>query len=207
VTKNRRRAGARRRFFLFATESIGVIYDAAVTAPRRRAAHSLPSIVGMSLALIVVACGPSSASLPPPATATAPSLTPVPGGPASPVIGASVGPPSTSNVEGFGEIWDGLPPSWPKFPGQSQSEIGSDASEVLVVKGDPAALAIQLRRTLEQRGSWGVDIGSALEDGTVMLEAIGAPEGCKVRARFTPNTPGSDEGTLQVYYGAKCPWT
>lgn len=182
-----------------------LIYDAAVTAPRRRAAHPLRPIVGMLLALIVGACSPASAS--PSATVTAPSLTAVPGGPASPVIGASVGPPTTSNVEGFGEIWDALPASWPAFPGQSASEIGSDASQALVVKGDPAALAIQLRRTLEQRGGWTVDIASALEDGTVVLEAIGPAEGCRVRARFTPNTPGSDLGTLQVYYGAKCPWT
>ena len=186
---------------------MSLIYDAAVTAPRRRAAHPLQPILGTLLALIVVACSPASASPPPPATATAPSLTPVPGGPASPVIGATVGPPTTSNVEGFGEIWDALPASWPKFPGQSQSEIGSDASEMFVVKGDPAALAIQLRRTLEQRGGWTVDIGSALEDGTVVLEAIGAPEGCRVRARFSPNSPGDDLGTLLVYYGASCPWT
>ena len=130
----------------------------------------------------------------------------MPGGPASPVIGASVGPPTTSNVEGFGEIWDGLPASWPQFPGQSQSEIGSDASEALVVKGDPASLAIVLRRTLEQRGGWTVDIGSALEDGTVVLEAIGPQQGCRVRVRFSPDSPDADVGTLQVYYGAKCPW-
>jgi hypothetical protein len=175
-----------------------------VTAPQRRAAFPAHPFLGSLLALILVACGPSSASTPPSAE---PSLTAVPGGPASPVIGASVGPPTTSNVEGFGEIWDALPASWPAFPGQSASEIGSDASQALVVKGDPAALAIQLRRTLEQRGGWTVDIASALEDGTVVLEAIGPAEGCRVRAKFTPNTPGSDLGTLQVYYGARCPWT
>ena len=155
----------------------------------------------------VAACGsspaPTSRSSPLPA-ATA-DLTPVPN-PAGPAASAAPTLPATTIVEGFGAIWDALPASWPVLPGQSQSEVGSDGSERLVVKGDSRALARQLAGALEERG-WTVDIGSPLEDGTVVLDAVGPTEGCRVEARFSPPSPGDDIGTLLVYYGARCPFT
>ena len=33
---------------------------------------------------------------------------------------------------------------------------------------------------------WTVDVGSPLEDGSVVLEAQGPPDGCRAEVRFTP---------------------
>ena len=55
----------------------------------------------------------------------APSLTPVPGGPADPAVRATVGPPTTTDINEFGTIFDALPPSFPKLPGQEPAETGA----------------------------------------------------------------------------------
>ncbi|HET7031398.1 MAG TPA: hypothetical protein VFI34_12870 [Candidatus Limnocylindrales bacterium] len=156
------------------------------------------------LGLLVVACTavvprtPSASTI---RTAVAPRLTPVPGAP-SPISAAGL-PSQTTTA--FGPVWDALPSSWPGLPGQSASEIGSDASATLVVKGKPLALAGELRTALRARG-WMVDVGSPLEDGSVVLDATRDPAGCLAEARFQPNQPGSNDGTLLVYYGASCPF-
>ncbi len=113
--------------------------------------------------------------------------------------------PATTETA-FGRVWDALPPSWPTFPGQSESEVGSDASAHLVLHGKPEDLARFLRDELVARG-WKVDVGSTLEDGTVVVDATGAASGCKAEAQFTPNSPGSDAGGALIYYGAACPFT
>jgi hypothetical protein len=169
-----------------------------VTALRRRVAPLL------LVAVAVAGCGstvtpsaaPSASAGPSPAE---PSLTPIPGG--KPTPAATL--PTTTQTE-FGEIWDALPPSWPTLPGQSESEVGSDASERLVVKGTPRDLAGQLRTALEAAG-WHVDVGLPLEDGSVVVDATHAPNGCQVHAQFF-GSAATDPDTLLVYYGAKCPF-
>jgi hypothetical protein len=174
-------------------------YDGQVTSPRR----SGPLV--LALLLVLAGCGSSIPPSPAPSRqpAPTPSLTPVPGG-----AGATPTPTAvpTSQAEGFGTIWDALPRSWPRLPGQSQSEVGTDASEGLVVKGDTAALARRLRDALEQQG-WTVDVGTPLEDGSIVLEATGAAAGCKAEARFSAPEPGDDIVSLLVYYGASCPFS
>lgn len=76
---------------------------------------------------------------------------------------------------------------------------------MLVVKGDPESLARELQAALTKLG-WTVDVGSPLEDGSVVLDATHEPLGCRVEARFSPVGPGSADGTLRVYYGAGCPF-
>ena len=51
---------------------------------------------------------------------------------------------------------------------------------------------------------WTVDAGSPLEDGTVVLEATGAPAGCKAEIRFTPV---SGSLIMEVLFGASCPFS
>jgi len=190
-------------------------YDAAVTKPRRLAATAFLSSLVVTLACLAVACSAtpptpapsiarSAAPRSPAATLTPsrrPSLSPVPGAP-SPTPAPTR--PGTTKTE-FGVIWDALPPSWPRLPGQSQSEVGSDASEMLVVKGKPVALARLLEMALEAKG-WSVDVGSPLEDGSVVLDATGPTKGCKAHVVIGENSPGSNDGTALVYYGAGCPF-
>ena len=175
-------------------------YDDPVTALRRRVASVL------LVAVAVAGCGstvkpsasPSASARP---SAAEPSLTPVPGG--NPTPEATL--PTTTETD-FGPVWDALPATWPRFPGQSQSEVGTDASDRLIVHGRPIELAGQLDAALTKLG-WTVDVGSPLEDGSVVLDASGAPVGCKAEARFAPNPPDGDPVIIDVYYGAKCPFS
>jgi hypothetical protein len=185
-------------------------YDDPVTALRRRAADPLVPILAIALAVALVACGPDAA-IGPTATpkagsssAAAPSLTAVPGGHASPVVGATVGPPTTTTVVGFGKIDDSLPASFPKLAGQEPADTGAGAtSGMFVVNGTPAVLSTALKTALGAQG-WSVDVGSPLEDWTVVLEATHAPAGCKTEVRFTPV---SGTVMMSVLYGASCPFS
>jgi hypothetical protein len=51
---------------------------------------------------------------------------------------------------------------------------------------------------------WTTDVGSALEDGTVVLDAGGTREGCAAEVRFTPT---SGTVVMSVLYGADCPFS
>jgi hypothetical protein len=184
-------------------------YDGSVTALRRRAANPLLPIHLIVLALVVAACGPGAATTKPASgvggsTAAAPSLTAVPGGHASPVVGATVGPPTTTSVEGFGTIDDSLPASFPELAGQEPVDPGAGAtSGAFVVNGSPAAASAALKSALAGQG-WSADVGSPLEDGTIVLEATHAPAGCKTEVRFTP---ASGSVMMSVLYAASCPFS
>jgi hypothetical protein len=181
-------------------------YDDPVIDPRRRAAVPLLSILAIGLAFMVVACGPGVA-VPGPsasrnASAPAPRLTAVPGGPASPVVGATVGPPTTTDTE-FGTIDDALPPSFPRLPGQEPAETSSGPTSGSFVANTTVAAATAVIRTGLTAQGWTVDVGSPLEDGSVVLEARGTKAGCKAEVRFTPL---SGTVTMSVLYGASCPF-
>lgn len=187
-------------------------YDEPVTAPRRWTARSLLPILAIALALLGAACNPSASSSPSrsattpstaPSTASGPSLTAVPGGPSSPVVGASVGLPTTTETD-FGRIWDALPPSFPTLPGQQPADPGAgptSGSFVVNMTADDAARAMAAALT---NLGWTADVSSALEDGTVVLKAGGAREGCATEVRFTPM---SGTVLMSVLYGAECPFS
>ena len=182
-----------------------------MTALRRWAADPLVPILLITLAVLAVGCGPSAtatASPHPSATGStaarpaSPSLTPVPGGPASPIVGASVGPPTTTDTE-FGTIFDALPSTFPRLPGQEPAETGAGpTSGSFAVNMTAAAASKAIQAALVAQG-WSVDVGSPLEDGTIVLEATGATAGCKSEVRFTPV---SGTVIMSVLYGASCPF-
>jgi hypothetical protein len=180
-----------------------------VTALHRRAADPLVPILAIVLAIVVGGCGSGGPTTNPSASpvgsaAAEPGLTAVPGGQASAVAGASVGPPTTTSVAGFGKIDDALPPSFPKLAGQEPADPGAGAtSGSFVVNGTVAALSKTLKTALVGLG-WTVDVGSPLEDGTIVLEASHAPAGCKTEVRFTP---ASGTVMMSVLYGAACPFS
>jgi hypothetical protein len=164
-------------------------------------------VAPLLLAVIVVACGstttPSSPSRAP--GASRPALTPVPGAP-SPTPPATLPPTSVPESDpALGPIWNALPPSWPTLPGQSQSEVGSDASDQLLANGEPTSLARTLSNALTKLG-WTVDVGSPLEDGSIVLDASHPPDGCRTHVRFESNGGTGDPVRLLVYYGAACPF-
>lgn len=193
----------------FPTVDRGGDYHARVTAPRRPAARLVVALT--TLVLVVIACSPGTGPSGPPTAATSgpsaatsePSLTPVPGGPGGPARSAvaSHAPRPDTSVDGFGEIADHVPDTFPRLPDETESEIGTPASGAYVSNADPAAASRQIAAAL-QAGGWSVDVGSPLEDGSVVLDATRPPAGCRTEVRFTP---ASGSIFITVLYGATCP--
>ena len=182
-------------------------YDASVTDARRRAAHALVrilAIVGV-LTVVTVACSPAVVVPTPRSTTgtlpTEPTLTPVPAPGAHAQSPASSISQTDTNTA-IGRIWDGLPPSFPKLPGQIESEIGSTTRGLFDANISATVARQAIENALKAQG-WSVDIGSPLEDGTIVLEAVGPSPGCKAEVRFTPH---SGTVTMAVLYGAACPF-
>lgn len=184
-------------------------YHAPVTVLRRPAARLV--VVFATLVLLVIACSPrtgparpTAAGTPGPgASTTEPSLTPVPGGPGGPARSAvaSHAPRPDTSVEGFGDIADEVPASFPRLPDETESDVGTPASGTYVSNVEVAAASRLIAAGLQAQG-WSVDVGSPLEDGSVVLDATRPPAGCRTEVRFTP-TSGSI--FITVLYGASCP--
>jgi hypothetical protein len=169
-----------------------------VTALRRRVAPLL------LVAAAVAGCGSSvrpaaSPSASPRSSVAEPSLTPVPGG--KPTPAATL--PTTTETE-FGRIWDGIPDSFPRLQGAAPADQPGPASAIyaVVVRDLETAIADNEQKLVNQ--GWTVDVGSPLEDGTVVFEATRAPKGCKLEERFTPM---SGSLIITVLYGAACPFS
>ena len=179
-----------------------------MTRLRRWAATPLIPILAIALALLAVSCGPaapspvSATSSPPPA----PSLTPVPGG--SPAVSASpvtVTVTKTYTNTEVGRIWDALPSSFPRIPGATPIEPGDGPTSGTFAVGTTVDDAVATIRVGLTNLGYNVDVGSPLEDGSVVLDAGGGeqPE-CRIEVRFTPL---SGTTTMAVLYGAACPFS
>lgn len=175
-----------------------------MTALRRRAAHPLIRILALAFAVVAAGCG-SAVPTPKPAGSAAgpaPSLTAVPGGPRSPAVVASVSPPTTTDTA-FGRIFDSLPPSFPKLIGQEPADTGTGPTSGSFATNLSVADARRIIEVALVAQGWAVQVGSPLEDGTVVLEASRAEAGCKTEVRFTPT---SGTVIMSVLYGATCPF-
>jgi hypothetical protein len=191
------RPAGRLRALLFLA-SVGLLAACGATAPTSASPAS-----GTAFAPTP---GPSIGSAGPDATATTlshPPLTPVPGAP-SVTPGTRPTPVPTTMVSGFGPILDTVPPSFPRLAGQEPADPGTGpTSGTYVVTMSADAASDAMRTGLEGRG-WSVDVGSPLEDGTVVLDATGATTGCRAEVRFTPQGATL---VVAVLYGAGCPTT
>jgi hypothetical protein len=174
-----------------------------VIAPRRPAAGIVVPIVTIALAVLAAGCTPTTSTQAPAGSAgRSPSPVIVPGGPASPVVGATIGPPTTTETE-FGTIFDSLPPSFPKLLGQEPAETGAGPTSGSFAANMSVNDARKIVEVSLVAQGWTVAVGSPLEDGTVVLEAKGAA-GCKTEVRFTPR---SGTVMMSVLYGAACPFS
>jgi hypothetical protein len=180
-----------------------------VTELRRWAAVPpivIPAIVLALLAIILLAaCGPTTQSpaSAPPSTTVDPSLTPVPGGS---VVGSAspVAVTQTNTQTDVGRIWDSLPPSFPRIPGAVPIEVGSDPTSGTFAVGASVDAAVGTIRAGLTGLGYNVDVGTPLEDGSVVLDAGGGEEPeCRIEVRFTPR---SGTTTMAVLYGAACPF-
>jgi hypothetical protein len=178
-----------------------------VTALRRWPAHLPVPILAIGLVLGAAACGPTGPT--PRSTANAapsvaPSLTPVPGG-STGARSPSGSVSQTDTQTEVGRIWDALPKSFPRIAGAVPIETGSGpTSGTFAVGTDLASALATIRAGLTGLG-YNVDVGSPLEDGTVVLDAGGGDEPeCRIEVRFTPL---SGTITMAVLYGAACPFS
>jgi hypothetical protein len=178
-----------------------------VTALRRWPAHLPVPILAIALVLAAATCGPAGPT--PRSTAiaapsVAPSLTPVPGG----STGASSPSASVSQTDTqteVGRIWDALPKSFPRIAGAVPIETGSGPTTGTFAVGTDLASAVATIRAGLTGLGYNVDVGSPLEDGTVVLDAGGGGEPeCRIEVRFTPL---SGTITMAVLYGAACPFS
>jgi len=189
-----------------------------VTLPHRRAA-AVPSpsghrgrlapatAIALLIASLASACGgpvaPPSASATRPASA-APSLTPVPGPTARVTAVPSIG--QTDSGTAIGRIWDEVPASFPGLSGSSALETGSSSptSGIFAVRESSLADAVAVVKAGLVADRMKVDIGSPLEDGSVVMEARGGTSPtCKIEVRFASL---SGTITMTVLYGADCPF-
>ena len=169
--------------------------------------HRVPSrltaafvlIVALSLAACgstvtptpVASAGASSASSAAPSTG-APSLTPVPGGASTlpEPVPTRIGTTQTD----WGEILDDLPASFPLYPDADVAEgSGEVVSGSFEAPADVEPVVAWYTDAFTERG-YAVDTGTALEDGSrVMDVAADLPE-CRIQITFRP----SEESTIMT---------
>lgn len=165
-----------------------------------------------SLAIALAACGatgpstttaPSAAPSPSPVTQASdpasamPSITPVPGG-------QTIAPPpsiriSTTQTD-WGEILDVLPDTFPIHPGAKPTDADEPASGAFVLPGTVDSAATWYEDALTQLG-FAVDLASALEDGSRVLDAQGDLPECRIQMTFRPE---ADSAIITVLYAAGC---
>jgi len=170
-------------------------YDAVVTA------RAVAAILIVSIA-IVAGCGASNPKPPASPSSTSsgqPSLTPVPG--VASAAGASPSVLQTSTE--LGRIWDQLPPSFPRLPGATPTDLPEAVSGAFAIPAsEPEAAAEALRVALTNQG-YRVEVGTPLEDRTVVVTAGDTSGTCRIEARLTPR---SGTVIMSVLYGAACPY-
>jgi hypothetical protein len=180
-----------------------------------------PSLIRLRLARLVagalvtlVATGCVAAATP--AAVTAPSTTASVG----PVSAASVSPPTPTEAApsaatdttgdtpapttqtDWGAILDTVPDAFPRYPGAATTEPPPEpVSAALEAGASVDEVASWYRDALGSAGYPSLDLSTALEDGSRVLDAATGVPGCRVQLTFRP-LGGST--MITVLYGAGC---
>ena len=185
-------------------------YDGGMTDPhpRHSPANRLAprSIVGLGLvaAVALVACSPTT---PTPATAgpsSASSTTPSTEA-SNPSGGASATPPAGQTNTDWGRIWDTVPAGFPIYPGATPAEeaaTGAVSATFALGGADPKTVATWMQAELERATYRTEALNGPREDGSFVLESIGAAPDCRVEVAVAPL---GGLVTVTVRYGAACP--
>ena len=168
------------------------------------APFALPAAVVMLVVATLAGCSASPAAQPSTSAAVATAgATPGSVGPSS-AAPASTKPGSgavTQTDTEWGRIWDALPASFPRYPGASPVEATVPASAVLVVPTDVQTATAWMKAALGD-GEWATVVAGPLEDGTMVLDSIGAGD-CQLTTRIA--RVGSTT-QMTILYGAGCPF-
>lgn len=138
-----------------------------------------------------------------PSVPAGPSLTPVPGG-SNATSPPSAGEPPTQTDTEWGRIWDALPPSFPLPAGSVPTETGEGPVSATLAVGASADQAAKLvEGALTGRGYSIESASGPSEDGSFVIDAVGAAPECMVQVRLTPL---SGTTSMAVMFGAGCPF-
>jgi hypothetical protein len=176
------------------------------SAPRRLAIPRGGLLLAW-LAVAAVGCGntsfsPSPSSPPTPQPTTAAVPTPIP---SAPRTSASPEPsPPSQTTTAWGRIWDGIPAWFPRVPGTEPADQGTGpTSASLLAPADVPTVSSFLSTGLAAAGYKIETGGGPLEDGSMVLDAVGRQPGCRAQLTLRP----MNRSTLEtILFGAGCPF-
>ncbi len=179
-----------------------------MTTRRRLAAASRFTIPAIVLALLAVACTATGATPVPSAAPSAAAATSTSPSPISDGVGGSphpIGSPTQTDTQTeVGRIWDAVPSFFPRISGAVATETGGGPSSGTFAVGTDLAAAVATMKAGLQALGYNVDVGTPLEDGSIVLDAGGGEDpDCRIEVRFTPLSGTITEAVL---YGAACPF-
>jgi hypothetical protein len=149
----------------------------------------------LAIVLLAAACGSPAPSDP----GVTPSATVAPS-----ALSSDPHEPRSQTETEWGVIWDELPSHFPVYPGAIPTETrAGPVTAEFAVPTDPGAAASWYRGALEAVGYRVGAFSEPLEDGSVVLDATGPPEGCLVQVKLTPLS-GTTLAT--ILFGAACPF-
>jgi hypothetical protein len=164
------------------------------------------SLFAVSVSLALAACQATNVPSVPARTAAAVSESgAAQPSEAPPSVGASSPAQAGQTDTDWGRIWDSLPADFPSYPGSTpaQEAAAGPASGVLAVQGtDAGTIVAWLQSMLEQRSYRTETLSGPLEDGSFVLDLVGATPGCRVQVSVAPL---GGLTTVTVLYGASCP--
>ncbi len=143
------------------------------------------TVVGLTV--LLVGCGSVSPTASRPAI-SAPAVTaptPVPGsrGPSQPPASTIPGQTDTA----WGRIWDGLPPSFPRYPGSEPTETRTGpVTATLAVPAEQKTVVDWMKTALERGGYSTEAVSKPLEDGSIVIDSVGTTSGCRVEITLLP---------------------
>jgi len=159
--------------------------------------------VSLIFLVLVAACGraePSVSPSPSAVPASAPSLA-ASGAASAPADGGSA---DTQTDTEWGRIWDGVPAGFPRFPGSIVADGATPepvSATYSVANDDTAVIATWMQTALENASFRTEALSGPLEDGSFVLDSVGAGE-CRVQVAVEPM---GGLTFVTVRYGAACP--
>lgn len=109
--------------------------------------------------------------------------------------------PSTT-VTDWGEITDGVPVTFPVYPGAEVADApDGPASAAWVTTASPAKVSGWYVAHLEDQGYSTINLADPLEDGTIVLDSGSDVPECRIQTSFRP-VDGST--IIMVLYGSGC---
>lgn len=171
----------------------------------------LTLVAALVAAGLVTACGPTPAASTQPAAsssaaASSPAGTTSPGAASSPAAASSSASSGTvgQTDTDWGRIWDTVPSGFPMYAGATRSDEAQagPSSGVYVIPGHDARAVATWYADALRGASFTVDGNPApLENGGFVVDASGAPAGCRLELSVAPL---GDLTSVTVLYGAAC---